>query len=311
MTNLKNKKILLTGGSGFIGQAIVENLCAQRGLRKEQIIVPHQPKDDLRALANCDRLMRENKVDIVIHLAALVGGVGYSSKFPATQYYNNILMDLQVMEAAKNNNVEKIVMVSSACAYPRDAKYPLTENELWSGMPQETNLAYGIAKRIITVQAEAYRQEFGMNIAVVVPNNAYGPGDNFHPEYSHVIPSLIRRCLLGENPLIVWGDGSPTRDFFYVKDFAEGVILAAEKMNTSEYINLGSGQETSIKEAARLIQELTGHTGTVQFDTTRPNGQPRRSVNIDRAKELLGFTPRYDLRTGLQETIEWYKKTHR
>lgn len=308
MINLKDKKILLTGGSGFIGKAVIENLCSTRGLKLNQIIIPRQPNDDLRSLANCERLLRENKINIIIHLAALVGGVGYSSRFPATQYYNNILMDLQIMEAAKNHKIEKIVMIGSACAYPRDAQYPLSESQLWSGLPQKTNLAYGIAKRILTIQADAYRQEHKMKIAILVPNNAYGPGDNFDPEYSHIIPSIIRKCVAGENPLIVWGDGTPTRDFFYVKDFAEGVILATEKLETDEYLNLGSGTETSIREVVNLIQELTNHQGKIQYDKTKPNGQERRSVNINKAKKILDFTPKYDLRTGLKETIEWYKK---
>lgn len=308
MLNLKNKKILVTGGRGFIGRWVVENLTVKRGANPDDIIIPDSKKDDLRIFANCKKLMKKNKIDVVIHLAAKVGGVGYSQKFPASQYYNNILMDLQVVEAAKENDVEKIVLVSSACAYPKNAAYPLTEDELWGGLPQETNLAYGIGKRILTIQAEAYRKEYLTNAVVVIPNNAYGPGDNFHPEYSHVIPSLIRKCLAGENPLIIWGDGTPTRDFLYVKDFAEGVVLAAEKLEDSQPVNLGSGQETSIKELVEIIKKLTGHTGKVFYDTTRPNGQPRRSVNIKKAQQLLKFQPQYTLEQGLRETIDWYKK---
>ena len=204
--------------------------------------------------------------------------------------------------------VKKIVLVSSACAYPKDAVYPLTENQLWNGLPQETNLAYGIGKRILTIQADAYRKQYGSDIVVVIPNNAYGPGDNFHEEYSHVIPAVIRKCLNKENPLVVWGDGTPTRDFLYVKDFAEGVLLAAETAVDSQSVNLGTGKETSIKDLVEMIRKLTGHTGKVIYDTARPNGQPRRSVDIKKAQQLLGFQPQYTLTQGLEETIAWYKK---
>lgn len=308
MLNLKNKKILITGGHGFIGQWLVDNLVKIRRVNPANIFIPNSKKDDLREFSNCYRLLKNNKIDVVIHLAAVVGGLGFSQKFPATQYYNNILMDLQIVEAAKEAGIQKIVLVSSACAYPKNAVYPLSEKNLWDGLPQETNLAYGIGKRIITVQAGVYRQQYGTNVVVVIPNNAYGPGDNFHVEHSHVIPALIRKCLNKDNPLVVWGDGSPTRDFLYVKDFAEGVLLAAEKLETSEPVNLGTGKETGIKDLVELVRKLTGHTGQVFYDTNKPSGQPKRSVNIGRAKKLLGFKPRYTLKQGLTETIEWYKK---
>lgn len=308
MFNLKDKKALITGGCGFIGRWVVKNLIEKRGLAKDQIIIPDAKKDDLRNIDNCLRLMKNNQIDVVIHLAAVLGGVGFSKKFPASQYYNNILMDLQVVEAAKERGVKKIVLVSSACAYPKDAVYPLTENQLWNGLPQETNLAYGIGKRILTIQADAYRKQYGSDIVVVIPNNAYGPGDNFHEEYSHVIPAVIRKCLNKENPLVVWGDGTPTRDFLYVKDFAEGVLLAAETAVDSQSVNLGTGKETSIKDLVEMIRKLTGHTGKVIYDTARPNGQPRRSVDIKKAQQLLGFQPQYTLTQGLEETIAWYKK---
>lgn len=308
MLNLENKKILITGGHGFIGHWLVDNLVKKRGVELKQIFIPDSQTDDLRSYDNCYRLLKKNKIDVVIHLAAVMGGLGFSQKFPAVQYYNNILMDLQIVEAAKELGVQKIVLVSSACAYPKNTIYPLSEDHLWDGLPQETNLAYGIGKRILTVQAASYRQQYGTNAVVVIPNNAYGPGDNFHAEHSHVIPALIRKCLNKENPLVVWGDGSPTRDFLYVKDFAEGVLLAAEKLESSEPINLGTGRETSIKDLVALIRELTGHTGKVIFNTAKPSGQPRRSVNIKRAEKLLGFKPQHTLKQGLAETIDWYKK---
>ena len=306
MVDLAHKKILVTGGNGFIGKNLVENLATLRGVPRENIVVTRSKTDDIRVYETCERLLRDNKIDIVIHLAALIGGVGYSSTHAAEQYYNNILMDLQIVEASKNVGVEKVVLVSSACAYPERTPYPLKEEYLWQGIPQETNLAYGIAKRLMHVQGPAYREQYGLNVVSVIPNNAYGVHDNFHPSFSHVIPSLIRRTVAGEDPLVVWGDGTPTRDFLYVKDFVEGVLLAAEKLDTDEYVNLGSGTETAIKDLISMIQKHTGHTGTVVYDNTKPNGQPRRSVDISRARELIGFEPKYSLEDGLKETIEWY-----
>lgn len=307
MLQLKNKNILVTGGSGFIGGHVVEAL-KKRGLSSSHITIPDSKKDDLRVLENCRRLLSKNKIDVIIHLASILGGVGFSSKFPATQYYNNILMDLQIMEAAKEHQTEKVVLVGSSCAYPLKTKYPMREEDLWNGLPQETNLAYGVGKRILTVQAGAYAQEFGLRTVVILPNNAYGPNDNFHPEYSHVIPSMIRKCLAKESPLTIWGDGTPTRDFLYVKDFAEGIVLAAEKLEGQEPINLGSGVETKIRDLVKTIMKLTDYQGKVVYDDSKPNGQPRRSVDISKARRLLGFKPKYSLEEGLQETISWYKK---
>ncbi|HCW32574.1 TPA: GDP-fucose synthetase [Candidatus Peregrinibacteria bacterium] len=308
MSFLKEKKILVTGGKGFIGSHVTDILQSEFGVSKENLVIPASEDYDLRILDNCFKITKG--IDVVLHLAAKVGGVGYSSKFPATQYYDNILMDLQIVEAARQNNVKKFVLVSSSCAYPKDCEYPLREDYLFDGLPQETNRAYGIAKRIEVVQAEAYQQQYGMNIVVVIPNNAYGPRDHFSPEYSHVIPSLIKKCLESgdNNEVVLWGDGTPTRDFLYVKDFARGVILAALKLKGNEPVNLGSGVETSIKELAQLIAELTGFNGHFVYDTSKPNGQPRRSVDISRAKNLLGFVPAYSLKEGLKETIAWYKE---
>jgi GDP-L-fucose synthase len=310
MLDLRATNILVTGGGGFIGKAVVEDLIRVRNVDARRIVVPDSKKDDLRERSNCLRLMRDHRIDVVIHLATKVGGVGYSSKFPATQYYNNILMDLQVVEAARETRVKKIVMTSSACAYPLDTSYPMVEDNVWNGLPQETNLAYGIGKRIQLVQADAYRKEFGTNIVTLLPNNAYGPWDNFHPEYSHVIPSLIRKCLSTDAQLVVWGDGTPTRDFLYVKDFADAVIAAAERLESPEPVNVGSGVETRISALVNRIVALTGYRGSVLYDHSKPNGQPRRFVNIDRARTLLGWTPRYTLEVGLQETVEWYKRQH-
>lgn len=308
MIDLRTKNILVTGGNGFIGKAVVENLIRFRNVDARRIIVPNSKTDDLREFPNCLRLMRDNKIDVVIHLATKIGGVGYSSKFPATQYYNNILIDLQVVEAARECGVEKTVMVGSACAYPLETTYPMIEENLWTGLPQETNLAYGIAKRMQLIQADAYRKQYGTNIVALLPNNAYGPWDNFHPEFSHVIPSLIRKCLSGDSPLVVWGDGTPTRDFLYVKDFAEAVILAAERLESTDPVNVGSGVETRISDLVNTITHMTGYRGNVVYDHSKPNGQPRRSVSIEKARRLMDFEPKYDLESGLRETVEWYKK---
>lgn len=311
MLNLTTKKILVTGGNGFIGSHVVDVL-RQRGVPAKNIVIPDSKQDDLRKIENCRQLIGDNKIDVIIHLAAIIGGVGFSSKHPATQYYNNVLMDLQLVEAAKDFPLEKVVLVSSSCAYPREAPYPLREESLWDGLPQETNRAYGVGKRILTVQAEAYAQEYGLKSVVVVPNNAYGPGDNFHPENSHVIPSLIRKCLANEHPLVVWGDGTPTRDFLYVKDFAEGVVLCAEKLEPEHGpVNLGSGVETRISDLVSTIATLTGYQGELIYDKTKPNGQPRRSVDITKARTILNFSPRYSLEEGLKETIEWYQRQRR
>lgn len=306
MIDLRDKKILVTGGNGFIGAFVVDNLINTRGVDPSHIIVPDKKTDDLRSKKNCLRLLKEHDIDVVIHLAAMLGGIRYSDEFPADQYYNNILMDLQVVEAAKEYGTQKVLLVGSSCAYPKETTYPMKESALWDGLPQETNRAYGIGKRILTIQAESYDKQHGMDVSVVIPNNAYGPGDNFDPTYSHVIPSLIRKCVAREDPLIVWGDGTPTRDFLYVKDFAEGVILGAEKLPAGEYVNIGSGTETEIDEVARIIMRLTGHDVKIEHDTSKPKGQPRRSVDIEKAKTLLGFSPKYSLEDGLKETIDWY-----
>jgi GDP-L-fucose synthase len=309
MFNLKNKRILVTGSTGFIGQSVLANLLHKRGINPKNIIETGFPKKrngDLRIYKNAEKLMRENDIYAVIHLAALIGGLGYSSVRQATQYFSNLSIDLNVVEAAKNTGVKKIVLVGSVCAYPKNTPCPYKEEALWDGIPQEANLAYSTIKRMLTVKARAYREEFGLNSVVIVPNNGYGPHDNFHPEYSHVIPSLIRRCLNQENPLIVWGDGSPTRDFFYVKDFAEGVVSALEHLDSPNPINIGSGEEISIRNLALIIREMTGHKGKIIFDKTRPNGQLLRRVDISKQKKLLGFKPSYNLEKGLRETIDWY-----
>jgi len=298
------KKILVTGGAGFIGSHVVHAL-RQRGVRGEQITIPRSATCDLRKWENCIKAVEGQ--DIVIHLAAVVGGIGFNRANPATMFYDNIMISTQLLEAARLANVEKFVSIGTACSYPKFAKVPFKEEDLWNGYPEETNAPYGLAKRMLIVQSDAYHRQYGMNTVVVIPFNAYGPRDSFDPERSHVIPALIRKCFQ-EDELIVWGDGSPTRSFVYVKDIAEGILLAAEKMNDPTPINIGSEEEISIKELVDLIVEYTGFKGKITYDTTKPNGQPRRCPNIGKAKKLLGYYPRYSLKEGLRLTVEWYRE---
>lgn len=295
----------MTGGDGFVGSHLVENLLEKRGVAQESIIVPDSQRDDLRIFENCQRLT--DGVDLVFHLAADVGGLGYSRSHPATQLRNCSLMDLNIVEAARENKVIKTVLVSCSPAYPQDSPMPLREENLFDGPPEESHLGFGWAKRTMAVLARAYHQEFGMKINVVIANNTYGPRDNFDPETSHVIPALIRKCS-EEKELTVWGDGSPLRDFIYVKDLAEGIVLAAEKLDIPEPSNLASGAEVSIKELVEKIVQLTGFAGKVVYDSSKPTGQARRAVDITKARRLLGFEPQISLEKGLQETIDWYEE---
>lgn len=304
---LKNKKIVVTGGAGFVGSHLVDNLIKIRTVNPKNIFVPRSKDLDLRIFANAKKALRGS--DVVLNLACDVGGSGYSRLHPATQCYNALLIALQVIEAAKEQGVEKIVMISSTCAYPQDAPQPLKEENLYGRLPNPSLDGYGMAKRMTAFLTDIYNREYGLNAVVVVPNNAYGPRDSFDLETGHVIPSLIRRCLT-EEKLVVWGDGTPTRDFLYVEDFAEGVILAAEKLNTPKPVNLGSGKEVSIKKLVELIVELTGFKGSVKFDKSKPQGQIKRAVDINKAQKLLGFKPRWSLEQGLEKTIQWYKKNY-
>ena len=300
----RNKRVLVTGGAGFIGSYVVRRLIDTRGVAAENIRVPRSADCDLRYIENAQRAVQG--IDVVLHLAADVGGLGYSSTHPAQQYYNCALIDLQVVEAARREGVSKVIGVSSSTAYPAVAESPLREEALFAGKPRSSHLGYGAAKRNLIILAEVYHQQYGMDIATVVANNAYGPGDNFDPRSSHVIPATIRKCL-EDSELVVWGDGTPVRDFLYVEDLAEAIILAAEKLPAAEYVNIGSGRETSIKELVELIVRLTGFKGKIVFDTSKPRGEPRRSVSIEKARRLIGFQPRYSLEEGLARTINWYK----
>lgn len=298
-----NKRIVVTGGAGFVGSHVVD-LLRKEGVDGARLVLPRRAEHDLRVLDVCRRVL--DGADVVLHLAADVGGLGYSRDHPATQYYNCSLLDLQVMEAARQVGAGQIVLVSSAVSYPADAASPLHEETLHAGRPAASSFGYGFAKRMTSVLAEAYHQEFGTPVCVLLANNSYGPRDDFAEANSHVIPSTIRKCL-HDRELVVWGDGSPTRDFLYVEDFARGVLLAAERGCTPEPINIGSGRETAIRDLVQVIVEATGFRGPVQFDASKPSGQARRSVDISLARERLGFEPQVSLAEGVRRTVDWYR----
>lgn len=304
-----SKKILLTGGSGFLGSFVSEELVA-RGVKRDNIIIPRSRDLDLRKWENC--LQAVEGADIVIHLAAKVGGIGYNLKFPGELFYDNAVMGIQLMEAARRAGVEKFVAVGTVCAYPKFTPVPFKEENLWDGYPEETNAPYGVAKKALLVQAESYRKQYGFNAIYLIPVNLYGPGDRFDPEDAHVIPALVLKFYdakeRGLKKVTAWGTGNPSREFLYVKDAARGIVLAAERYEKSGPVNLGSGEEIMIGELVYMIKELVGYEGEVEWDTSRPDGQPRRRLDVSKAKEEFGFESEISLMEGLVETIEWYRK---
>ena len=304
-----DKRVVVTGGAGFLGSYVVEKL-EERGCK--EIFVPRSKEYDLREKEAIIRMYEDFKPDIVIHLAAVVGGIGANRKNPGKFFYDNAIMGIQLIEYARRYGVEKFVCVGTVCAYPKYTPVPFKEDDLWNGYPEETNAPYGLAKKMLLVQLQAYRQQYGFNGIYLLPANLYGPRDNFDPETSHVIPALIKKCVdakrKGEKKIVVWGSGEPSREFLYVEDAAEGILLAAEKYNGPEPVNLGTGKEIKIKELVRLIMELTGFDGEVEWDRTKPDGQPRRCLDTSRAKRAFGFEAKTDLRDGLRRTIEYYEK---
>lgn len=305
----KNKRVVVTGGAGFLGRVVCDKL---RGRGCAEVFAPRSKDYDLRTADGIERCIDDMKPDLIIHLAAVVGGIGGNMKNPGTYFYDNIMMGVQLMETARVKGVEKLVAVGTICSYPKFTPVPFKEDDLWIGYPEETNAPYGLAKKMLIVQAQAYRQQWGYNAVNLLPVNLYGPGDNFDPETSHVIPALIKKCVdainAGAAEIICWGDGSATREFIYVDDAAEGIVLAAERFDGAEPVNIGSGMEISIKELATLIAKHTGFEGEIVWDTTKPNGQPRRCLDTTRAQELFGFKAQMDFDEGLRRTIAWYRE---
>ena len=296
-------KTLVTGGGGFLGSHLVERL-EQDG---HDVSVPRRADFDLTRWDDAARLFADAEPDLVFHLAAEVGGIGANRANPGRYWYANLMMGAHVLELSRQRGVEKLVIAGTVCAYPKFASVPFREDDLWNGYPEETNAPYGVAKKSILVGAQSYREQYGLDSIFLLPANLYGPRDNFDLETSHVIPGLIRKMLDSAERVTLWGDGSPTREFLYVDDCVEGITLAADRYDGAEPVNLGTGAEISIRELAELIAELTGFDGEIEWDTSMPNGQPRRSLDASRARELFGFEARMPLREGLERTIAWYR----
>ena len=305
----QGKKILVTGGSGFLGSHVVEAL-QKKGC--QDVFVPRRKDYNLVEKEAVLRLYREATPEIVIHLAAVVGGIAANQKNPATFFYENLMMGVQVIQEAWRSGVKKFVSIGTICSYPKFTPVPFKEEDLWNGYPEETNAPYGLAKKMLLVQSQAYRAQYGFNAVNLLCVNLYGPGDNFDPETSHVIPALIRKCLEAvqrkDKEVVVWGDGSATREFLYVQDAAEAILLAAERYDRSDPVNIGSGFEISIKELATLITELTGFQNKIRWDPSKPGGQPRRLLDVTKAQKAFGFEAKTDFRKGLTQTIDWYRQ---
>jgi GDP-L-fucose synthase len=302
-----SRSVCVTGGAGFLGKVVVRKL-QERSVK--DIFIPTLDRYDLTRLEDINRMLEDAKPDLIIHLAAQVGGIGANREHPAEFFYNNLMMGVQLMHRAWESGVDKFVAIGTICAYPKYTPVPFKEENLWDGYPEETNAPYGLAKKMLLVQSQAYREQYGFNSVFLLPVNLYGPGDNFDPKSSHVIPALIKKCVEakehGEDQIVVWGDGSPTREFLYVEDAAEGILLASEKYNRSDPVNLGSGFEISIKDLVEMIARLTGFEGQLVWDTSKPNGQPRRGLDTTRAKENFDFEARVLFEEGLKNTITWY-----
>jgi GDP-L-fucose synthase len=300
-------RILVTGGGGFVGSHLVERLESDG----HDVVVARRADYDLTDMRDAARLFDDADAELVFHLAAEVGGIGANRANPGRYWYANLMMGAHVLEQARLHQTPKLVIAGTICAYPKLAPVPFSEDDLWNGYPEETNAPYGVAKKAILVGAQSYRAQYGLNAIFLLPVNLYGPRDNFDLESSHVIPALIRKMVeaedRGEREIVLWGDGSPTREFLYVEDCVEGLVLAAERYDGAEPVNLGTGEEIAIRDLAALVAELTGFTGEILWDASRPNGQPRRRLDTARAKKLFGFTARMPLREGIAQTIAWYR----
>jgi GDP-L-fucose synthase len=308
----QDRRVCVTGGAGFLGSFVLAAL-KQRGAT--QVFVPHIEEYDLVNPADIQRMYAEARPDIIIHLAALAGGIGANRARPADFFYINLMMGVQLMHEAWKRGVEKFVAIGTVCAYPKFTPVPFREENLWEGYPEETNAPYGLAKKMLLVQAQAYREQYGFNGIYLLPVNLYGPRDNFDLQTSHVIPALIRKCIeaqeKGIDEVVLWGDGSPTREFLYAGDAADGILTAAERYNGAEPVNLGSGQEISIKHLAELIARLTGFQGKLVWDTSQPNGQPRRALDTSRAADYFGWRASVPFEEGLRQTIAWYREQYK
>jgi GDP-L-fucose synthase len=307
----QGRRVVVTGGAGFLGSFVVERLQAAGA----SVFVPRSRDYDLVDRAACARLLADARPDLVIHLAARVGGIGANRDNPGRFLFENLMMGTQLIEESRLARVPKLVATGTICAYPKFAPIPFREDDLWNGYPEETNAPYGLAKKMMLAQSQAYREQYGMNSVVLFPVNLYGPRDNFDLHTSHVIPAMIRKFVSarqrGDREVGLWGDGSPTREFLYVEDAADGILLAAEKYDSSEPVNLGSGQEIPIADLATFIADATGFAGRFVWDTSKPNGQPRRSLDVSRAKERFGFTARTPLSQGIAETVKYYEANQR
>lgn len=308
----KDKRVVVTGGAGFLGRYVTDGL-DDRGC--ENILVPRSRDYDLVKAEDIGRMYDDMKPDIVIHLAAVVGGIGANRKHPGKFFYENLMMGIQLIEQGRVRGIEKLVAIGTVCAYPKHTAVPFKEDDIWSGYPEETNAPYGLAKKMLLVQSQAYRAEYGFNSIFLLPVNLYGPGDNFEPETSHVIPGIIKKCIdsieSGEDYIECWGTGNVSREFVYAADAAEGILLATEKYNGVEPVNIGSGTEIRINRLAKKIAKLTGFDGAIWWDSSLPDGQPRRCLDVSRAKEEFGFEAKTALDDGLKATIDWYKAHRR
>jgi GDP-L-fucose synthase len=307
-----DKRVCVTGGAGFLGSFAVEKL---KSLGAKEIFVPRKREYDLVHMDAIQRMLADARPDLIIHLAARVGGIGANRAHPAEFFYDNLMMSIPLLHGAWRSGVEKFVAIGTVCAYPKFTPVPFKEEDLWNGYPEETNAPYGLARKMLLVQSQAYRQQYGFNSIFLLPTNLYGPGDNFDAESSHVIPALIRKCIEAkereDDHIVVWGTGKPTREFLYVEDAAEGILMAAEHYNESEPVNLGSGEEISIWDLVHLIARLTVFEGKIVWDTSKPDGQPRRCLDTKKAEQVFSFRPKMPFEEGLRRTVAWYLEHRR